>query len=121
MSKKTIIIKASDYNYPSREELREVYKINPDLHSFGYISDHPMKSLILMEKSIIEVHRDDHLHYWDGVLLNRNGTLSRNYYHAMVFYLRGFPDDESTFEHGHISIGYSLISMPKRFIIIFQP
>lgn len=101
MPRKTIRIKASDYRYPSRDELREIYNINPDLHAFGYMSEYPMTALISMKKGIKEVHRDDHLQYWDRVLLNRNGMLSRTYHNAMVHYMRGFPDDESAFEHEH--------------------
>lgn len=101
MADKTIIIKASDYTYPSREELQAVYKTNPDLYSFGYTSDHPITSLVSRQKGIMEVYRDDHLHYWDGVLLNRNGALSHTYHNAIVHYTRGFPEDESAFEHQH--------------------
>lgn len=99
--KNAIIIKASDYKYPTRKELSEVYKATPDLHSFGFKSEHPFTNLITRQRTIQEVHRDDHLHHWDGILLNRNGSLSHTYHNALVHYSREIPDKLTDFEHRH--------------------
>jgi len=95
-----IIIKASDFQYPTREELKDVYKNTPDLHSFGFPSDGPMESMF-SDRSITDTYRDNNLNYWDGVLLNRNGALSLTYQNAVVNYKRGFPEDLTLFEHNH--------------------
>jgi len=99
MSENTIIIKASDYRYPSRDELKAVYKVTPELSSFGYVSEYPFISLASNERTIHEVHRDDHLQYWDGVLLNRNGALAHTYENAIVHFTRGIPDKIKAYEH----------------------
>jgi hypothetical protein len=101
MTNKPIIVKASDFQYPSKVELNQVYKNTPDLYSFGFTTEDPMKVFTADERSIREVYRDDHLHYWDGVLLNRNGALSLTYQYAVVNYIRGFPDDVKLYEHHH--------------------
>jgi hypothetical protein len=75
MSTNRIIIKASDYRYPSREELLEVYKKTPDLPNFGFVSEKPITSIIQNKRSLIDVHKDDNLQYWNNVLLNRNGAM----------------------------------------------
>ncbi|WP_454804665.1 Cthe_2314 family HEPN domain-containing protein [Mucilaginibacter phyllosphaerae] len=101
MGVNTIIIKASDYQYPTREELLEVYKNTPELHNFGFVSEHPFASLISDERSINEIYRDDHLQHWDAVLLNRNGALAHTYENAMVHFSRGVPDEIKYFGRSH--------------------
>ena len=101
MADNTIIIKASDYQYPTRAELKEVYKSTPDLHNFGFESAHPFTSLIYDERNITEVYRDDHLQYWNAVLLNRNGALAHTYENAIVHFTRGVPDGVKLYAHNH--------------------
>jgi hypothetical protein len=95
-----ITIKASDFQYPTREELQEVYKNTSDLHNFGFPSDEPMESMF-SDRTITDTYRDNNLHYWDGLLLNRNGALALTYQNAVVNYMRGFPEDLALFEHNH--------------------
>jgi hypothetical protein len=95
-----LILKASDFQYPTREELQEVYKNTFDLHNFGFPSDNSMESMF-SDRNIRDTYRDNNLHYWDGVLLNRNGALALTYQNAIVNYMRGFPEDLALFEHNH--------------------
>lgn len=101
MSKDKIIIKASDYRYPSREELREVYSRTPDLPNFGYVSESPITSILRDKRSLTEVHRDDNLQYWNHILLNKNGALAHSFNLAMVNFARGIPDHVEQFERIH--------------------
>ncbi|MHA4895637.1 hypothetical protein ACXZ1K_12860 [Pedobacter sp. PWIIR3] len=40
-----ILTRTSHFQYPTREELKDVYKSTPDLHSFGFPSDGSMESM----------------------------------------------------------------------------
>ena len=71
-----ITIKASDFHYPTREELQEVFKNTLDLHYFGFPTDNLMESTF-SDLTITDTYRDNNLHYWDAVLLNRNGAMAR--------------------------------------------
>jgi len=93
----SITIKASDYRYPSRAELKEVYKTSPDFSNFGFKSKNPIISLLTNERSIPEIHKADNLQYWDAILLNRNGSLMHTYHNAIIHFNRGVPDELESF------------------------
>ncbi|WP_379093355.1 Cthe_2314 family HEPN domain-containing protein [Pedobacter sp. UC225_65] len=88
-----MIIKASDYKYPSRDELVKIYAEEPILSNFGFPYVNEMESLFTGESDFKTVHRSQHLYWWDNVLVNRIGNLSRTYAVALVNFDRGFSDD----------------------------
>ena len=101
MAKNSIIIAATDYRYPTKEELDWAHSVSPELSNFGFESKQPIISLMSGKRTIREVHRDDQLQYWNNMLLNRNGALLHTYNNIIVHYQRGIPDEVVEFKKAH--------------------
>ncbi|RZK26759.1 MAG: hypothetical protein EOO43_01875 [Flavobacterium sp.] len=98
MSENNITVLASEFTYPSKEELIKIYESTPSLSNFGFKQD-DNSSPFSQDLNLVQEYKSRNLPYWDGVLLNRNGSFSQSYYRAMVNYMRGVPDDVGIFEH----------------------
>ncbi|MCL4641091.1 MAG: Cthe_2314 family HEPN domain-containing protein [Olivibacter sp.] len=92
MAKKGYTIKATDFKYPTREELKEIRKESPSIGNFNFPYVFEISSL-LNKNPIEEVVRNSHLHWWDTCLTNRLGNLSQAYENTAVNFNRGIPSE----------------------------
>lgn len=98
MENNNTIIRATDYSYPSREELKEIYLNEPTVGSFNFEHKDEMQSL-LEETELEKTYRYQHLFWWDNTLSKKIWNLSRTYAVALVNYNRGFPDNLKLMNH----------------------
>ncbi|RYE29356.1 MAG: hypothetical protein EOP42_14550 [Sphingobacteriaceae bacterium] len=95
---KTIILKATDFQYPSKEELRIVNLFKPKFKLFSFSLINPFGILengaILSNK---ELKRTEDLYHWNYCLQNKIHSLVNAYSIAIVNFNRGVPDDFKSF------------------------
>ena len=97
----TITIKADEFTYPTREELKQIRPHTPRLKPFGFPYVHELLELLNNMGSMESVARKSNLHWWDHCLVSRLGSLSHAYTTALVHYNRGLPDEVQTYQHEH--------------------
>lgn len=92
-----IILKSSDYKYPSTEERKDVESNYPRIENFGFEYVSEIKS-IFDNNPLESVKRESYLFHWDICLLNKLGKLHETYIFLVTNYNRGVPDkfDETT-------------------------
>lgn len=97
----TVIIKATEFKYPTRAELKKIRPETPRLKPFGFPYVYEIVELLNNIGSMEDVARRSHLHWWDHCLVNRIGSLSHAYTTALIHFNRGLPDDVKTYQHEH--------------------
>lgn len=78
MTNKKIIIKASAFKFPNKEERKEANKDYPKLKRFGFEYIHEI-SLLSTDIEFEEVKRKTDLYHWDICLTNKLGKLRESY------------------------------------------
>ena len=101
MLNKSIIIKADDYRYPSREERKRLYATEPQLASFGFPYASTLGTLLSNRNEVSTAHRQSNLFWWDNCLHNRIGSLWHAYINTLTHYERGIPEREKEFDEHH--------------------
>ena len=92
MNKEQIILKAEEFQYPTKEEKKHAFSLLPEFHNYGFKFKNSL-FLILDGKKINESAILENLHWWDNVLLNRFGSLRNAYVNVVTHYARGFPEE----------------------------
>lgn len=92
MGKQTIIIKAEELKYPTKEEIRYANSKCPKFSNFDFEYKNSIFSII-DGKKIEDAAIIENLHWWDNVLLNRFGSLRGAYFDALTHYRRGFQEE----------------------------
>lgn len=93
MKKDKVILKANNFNYPSKEERIETLKGYPKLQSFQFGYKSELESILVQNMPINEAARESNLYWWSECLTNRLGKLQETYIYVMANYEKGFPDD----------------------------
>lgn len=101
MADKEIIIKATDYRYPTRDERKQVYDSEPLLRNFGFERVSTLFAVLNESKNAAETHKQNILYWWDFCLQFRIRNLSESYLNSLVHFERGIPDDLTKFEDHH--------------------
>jgi phage pi2 protein 07 len=97
----SIIIKADEFKYPTRDEIKKLKLERPRLNTFGFPYVYEMIELLDRINGMADVARRSHLHWWDHCLANRLGSLNHAYITALVHYNRGLPDDIKDYQYEH--------------------
>lgn len=95
--KKGITYKATDFQYPTKEERKEFNKEYPKLTAFGFSHKSELESFFKNNLEIDEVSRESNLFWWDNCLQNRLGKLHEAYIYTMTHYSRGIGNKNSKF------------------------
>lgn len=98
---KKIILKASSFKYPSKDELRLVDKKGFNLKVFDFGFEGLMTSILELNKPLKIAHKENSLNEWNRCLLNKIGKLSRTYSLAVVNFNRGIPERGQKFLKKH--------------------
>lgn len=96
MSKnKTITLKATDFQYPSKEELRAISCSEPIFTLFSFPHIDASHGFFNDEENFSpkEIKKRNHLYWWNHSLENKIGSLTHSYALALVNFNRGAPDD----------------------------
>lgn len=101
MPDNSIIIKADDYRYPTREERKKLYAVEPELRSFGFAYASTLESLLSGRKDAPMAHKKSNLYWWDNCLHNRLGSLWHSYINCLTHYERGIPEKEEDYSDHH--------------------
>ena len=84
----SIIIKADDFTYPSKEETKLAINSLPDLKNFGFHEYRISTEILFQSKPLVAIKKENDLFNWDICLLNRLGNLRIAYVNASVHYER---------------------------------
>jgi len=93
---KTINISSDDFKYPSTCERKGAIKEYPELSHFGF-EFQPFTFNILPA----DLHKKDHLFWWDNCLQNKLGKLQSSYIYTKTHYERGIPESEENFTNAN--------------------
>jgi hypothetical protein len=92
MGTKKIILKSSDYKYPTKDERIMANKICPLIKSFGFEYKNEIQLFLQDKYKFGEVKREVDLFQWDCCLLNKLGKLQETLVYLNTNYLRGQND-----------------------------
>lgn len=88
MKKKTTVLRAEDFKYPSKGERKEAENSYPNLFNFGFEYKHSFESILNGDKSFYEIGKEASLYWWDICLLNKFGNLNIAYINTYVNHKR---------------------------------
>ncbi|MDO9256439.1 MAG: Cthe_2314 family HEPN domain-containing protein [Bacteroidales bacterium] len=86
-----MILKASDYKYPTSKERKVANKNYPKLQNFGFDSMYEIISIFGINP-VEKVKRESDLSQWDICLSNKIGKLYETYILLVTNYNRGIPE-----------------------------
>lgn len=92
----TITIKASDFNYPTRDERKAVSTDYPKLSKFRFQSINAIVSIMDKGEDFETVHRKNNLNCWNDCLQGRLWNLYQAYINAISHFSRGIPNGKET-------------------------
>lgn len=88
MADKNMVIKLTDYKYPTKKEWLEVAKNLPDFNSFDFSNVSIPKLIFEFSLSFQEVNRLNNLFVWDNILSKDLWSLKHSFINAIVNYNR---------------------------------
>lgn len=107
-----MMLKATDFKYPTKEEREEAVKNYPELNRFGFPKVNALASLNEIDSDAIgfdDQIRRSNLHYWDVCIGNKLFNLYNAYVNTVTHYNRGIPDKHEKLEANH-PINYVLFN-----------
>jgi hypothetical protein len=94
MGKNIVIYKASDFTYPTKEELKFASQLIPNLHTFEYEYISDMEALTCPGSELKFINKKNHLFWWNFCLQNKIGKLLSAYTNSITSYKRGIPSED---------------------------
>jgi len=101
MTANDITLKATDFKYPTKEELQKVKASRPKLARLNFPIVSELSVLTDPTISLEDIARGSQLYWWNHALANRLGSLEHAYTTALVNHDRGLPDDIRQYKEEH--------------------
>ena len=94
MEENIVIYKASDFTYPTKEELEFASKLIPNLHTFEYEYISDIEALTCSDSELKLIFKKNHLFCWNLYLRNKIGKFQFAYTNSITYYKRGIPSKD---------------------------
>ncbi len=101
---KTIIVKAEDFRYPTKEEIEAAGEKYPELGNLGFEEKNDIEMILEKGNSFYKTNKEVNLFWWDVSLLNKLGKLNRSYINTSVNYERYLHSIENGLKNEYIHI-----------------